>query len=60
MNGARRETYYMTKGDIDAILNRCKFYYVTDECHFLDGASDRIPRPACKCTCHWHDMAPNL
>ncbi|RPD57840.1 calcium-transporting ATPase, partial [Lentinus tigrinus ALCF2SS1-6] len=30
VNGAQREMYYI-KGSIDAILDRCKFYYVTDE-----------------------------
>ncbi|OSC97591.1 calcium-transporting ATPase [Trametes coccinea BRFM310] len=30
VNGAQREMYYI-KGSIDAILERCKFYYVSDE-----------------------------
>ncbi|KAI0752814.1 calcium-transporting ATPase [Daedaleopsis nitida] len=30
LNGAQREMYYI-KGSIDAILDRCKFYYVSDE-----------------------------
>lgn len=30
VNGQPRETYYI-KGSIDAILERCKFYYVSDE-----------------------------
>ncbi|TFK44983.1 Ca-transporting ATPase [Crucibulum laeve] len=30
VNGAPREMYYI-KGSIDAILERCKFYYVNDE-----------------------------
>lgn len=30
INGAPREMYYI-KGSIDAILDRCKFYYVNDE-----------------------------
>ncbi|KAI0365072.1 calcium-transporting ATPase [Pilatotrama ljubarskyi] len=30
VNGAPREMYYI-KGSIDAILDRCKFYYVSDE-----------------------------
>ncbi|RDB25132.1 Calcium-transporting ATPase 1 [Hypsizygus marmoreus] len=30
VNGSRREVYYI-KGSIDAILDRCKFYYVNDE-----------------------------
>ncbi|KAI0669531.1 calcium-transporting ATPase [Trametes maxima] len=29
-NGAQREMYYI-KGSIDAILDRCKFYYVSDD-----------------------------
>ncbi|KAI0819205.1 calcium-transporting ATPase [Trametes gibbosa] len=30
VNGAQREMYYI-KGSIDAILDRCKFYYVSDD-----------------------------
>nr|AFX00736.1 calcium transporting ATPase [Ganoderma lucidum] len=30
VNGQQREMYYI-KGSIDAILDRCKFYYVSDE-----------------------------
>jgi Ca2+-transporting ATPase len=30
VNGVAREVYYM-KGSIDAVLERCKFYYVSDE-----------------------------
>lgn len=30
MNGAPREVYYI-KGSIEAILDRCKFYYVSDD-----------------------------
>ncbi|KAL1945425.1 hypothetical protein VTO73DRAFT_2276 [Trametes versicolor] len=30
VNGAAREIYYI-KGSIDAILDRCKFYYVSDD-----------------------------
>ena len=30
LNGAVREMYYI-KGSIDAILDRCKFYYVADD-----------------------------
>lgn len=30
VNGAAREMYYI-KGSIDAILDRCKFYYVSDD-----------------------------
>ena len=29
VNGIQRETYYI-KGSVDAILDRCKFYYVSD------------------------------
>lgn len=29
VNGVTRETYYI-KGSIDAILDRCKFYYISD------------------------------
>ena len=30
VNGAQREMYYI-KGSIDAIIDRCKFYYVSDD-----------------------------
>lgn len=30
VNGVQREMYYI-KGSIDAILDRCKFYYISDE-----------------------------
>ncbi|KAI0629557.1 calcium-transporting ATPase [Trametes polyzona] len=42
MNGAQREMYYI-KGSIDAILDRCKFYYVSDDSTpALDGNTRNV------------------